>query len=70
MGVKTTVSALSYANSHVAAATVAGQNVTSLHREILLQTNELIRNLNILVGQMQVGDSNIATINAQIAALS
>jgi hypothetical protein len=53
-----------------AAATTAAQNVDSLHREILLQCGELTRNLNILLGTMQVGDANITTINAQIAALS
>jgi hypothetical protein len=70
MGVKTTVASVTYAANHIAAATTAGQNVTSLQKEILLQTQELIRNLQILVGQMQAGDPNIATINAQIAALS
>jgi hypothetical protein len=70
MGVKTVVAALNYAASHRAAATAVAQNVDSLHREILLQATDLMRDLQILVGSMQTGDSNIATVNAQIAALS
>ena len=64
------MASVSYSASHVATATKSAQNVTSLHNEIMLATNELIRNLNILVSTMQVGDPNIATVNAQIAALS
>jgi hypothetical protein len=37
MGVKTTMSGLSYAASHIAAAEKAGQAVPSLHQSILLQ---------------------------------
>jgi hypothetical protein len=69
MGVKTTVSGITYAANHRAAATAAAQNVDSQHREILLQATEMIRNLQILVATMQAGDPNIATINAQITAL-
>ena len=70
MGIKTTVAALTYAANHKAAAAVAAQNVNSMHREILLQAGELIKNLQILVATMIPGDPNIATINAQITALS
>jgi hypothetical protein len=70
MGVKATVAGLTYAASHRAAATTVAQNVDSLHREILLQATELIRSLQILLATMQGGDPNIATINAQITALS
>jgi hypothetical protein len=70
MGVKSTITALTYAASHRAAATIAAQNVDSLQKEIRLQATELIRDLNILVSTMQTGDSNIATVNAQITALS
>jgi hypothetical protein len=45
MGVKTTMASVSYSASHVATATKSAQNVTSLHNEIMLATNELIRNL-------------------------
>jgi hypothetical protein len=69
MGIKTTVSGLTYAANHRAAATTAAQNVDSLHREILLQCNELARSLTILVATMQTGDPNITVINNQIAAL-
>jgi hypothetical protein len=70
MGVKTTISGITYAANHRAAATTAAQNVDSLHREVLLQATELICNLQILVATMQAGDPNIATFNAQITALS
>jgi hypothetical protein len=70
MGVKTTMLGLTYAVSHIAAAQRSSQNVTSLHAEIQLQISELIRNLNLLVATAQTGDPNIATINAQISALS
>jgi hypothetical protein len=69
MGIKTSVSSLSYANNHVQAAVNLGQNVNSLHREILIKCVELTRDLQTLVATMQNGDPNIATVNAQIAAL-
>ena len=70
MGIKTTVSGLTYAGNHRAAALAVAQNVDSLHREILLQAGELTRNLQILVATMVAGDPNITTINAQITALA
>jgi hypothetical protein len=38
--------------------------------EIQLVLGELINDMKILVGSMQAGDPNIATLNAQITALS
>ena len=70
MGVKTTMSGLTYAANHIAAAQRASQNVTSLDSEIQLQISELVKNLNTLVATAQAGDPNIATINAQITVLS
>jgi hypothetical protein len=70
MGIKTTMAAVVYAANHITAATKAGQNVAGLHAEIQLRSTELIRDLNLLLSSMQAGDPNIATINAQISALS
>jgi hypothetical protein len=70
MGIKTTMAAVTYAANHVAAAEKAGQNVPGLHLSIQLRSTELLRDLNLLLSSMQTGDPNIATINAQIAALS
>jgi hypothetical protein len=53
MGVKTTISGLTYAATHRATATAAAQNVDSLHREIILQAQELTKNLQILVATMR-----------------
>jgi hypothetical protein len=50
--------------------TSSGQNVNSIHQEILLQISELTKNLTILVSSAQSGDPNITTINNQISALS
>jgi hypothetical protein len=61
---------LSYAANHVAAAQRSSQNVQSLHAEIQLQSTELLRNLILLLSTMQAGDQNIATVQAQITALS
>jgi hypothetical protein len=44
--------------------------VQSLHVGIQLQSIELLRNLNLLLSTMQAGDPNIATVQAQITALS
>jgi hypothetical protein len=60
---------MTYAANHVAAATKQSQNVQSLHSEIQLQCAELIRNLQLLLSQMQVGDANITVVQNQIAAL-
>jgi len=70
MGIKTTMSGLTYAAAHVAAAQRSSQNVASLHQEIQIQSVELLRNLNLLLSTMQAGDPNIATVQAQITALS
>jgi hypothetical protein len=70
VGIKTTMSGLTYPQSHVAAATKSAQNVSSLHNEIMLSIAELVINLNILLATMQPGDPNIATLQAQITALS
>ena len=69
MGIKTTLSGIVYAGSHTLAASKAGHNVTSIAADAQLQATELITTLRLLVSTMQTGDSNIATINAQIAAL-
>jgi hypothetical protein len=70
MGIKTTMSGLTYAANHVAAAQRSSQSVQSLHAAIQLQSTELLRNLNLLLSTMQAGDPNIATVQAQITALS
>ena len=70
MGIKTDMAALTYAANHVAAASKAGQSVSGLHAEIQLRSTELLRDLNALLATMQTGDPNIATVQAQIAALS
>jgi hypothetical protein len=69
-GIKTTMAGVAYRADHVAAATKAGQNVPGLHASIQLRSTELIRDLNLLLNSMQSGDPNIATISAQITALS
>jgi hypothetical protein len=61
---------VTYAANHVAAAEKVAQTVPSLHASNQLRCVELIRDLNLLVGTMQTGDGNIATVYAQIAALS
>jgi hypothetical protein len=70
MGIKTTMSSLSYAANHIAAATKAGQSVSGLHAQIQLRSTELLRDLNLLLATMQTGDPNITTLQAQITALS
>jgi hypothetical protein len=70
MGIKTTMAGLTYAANHVAAAQRSSQSVQSLHVGIQLQSIELLRNLNLLLSTMQAGDPNIATVQAQITALS
>jgi len=70
MGIKTTMSGLTYAANHIAAAEKSAQTMPSLHASVQLRCTELIRDLTLLVATMQTGDSNIATINAQITALS
>jgi hypothetical protein len=70
MDIKSTLVAVSYSTSHLAAATQAGHNVTSTHADVMLAINELTISLKRLVATMQTGDSNIATLNAQITALS
>jgi hypothetical protein len=69
-GIKTTMAAVIYRADHIAAATKAGQNVSGLHAAIQLRSTELLRDLNLLLSTMQTGDANIATIQAQITALS
>jgi hypothetical protein len=70
MGVKTTMTALSYAANHFSGAAKAGQDVNSLHYSILSGLTEVIGKMKTLVGEMTTGDGNIATVNAQITALS
>jgi hypothetical protein len=70
MGIKSTMASVSYAANHQAAARAAGRNVAEMHGTMLLRCSELVRDLNLLLGDMQNGDSNIATIQAQITALS
>jgi hypothetical protein len=70
MGVKTTMAGLTFASNHLAASTTKGQCVASMANEIQLVLGELINDMKILVGSMQAGDPNIATLNAQITALS
>jgi hypothetical protein len=70
MGIKTTMSGVTYAANHLAAATKAGQNVQGLHAQIQLRSTELLKDLNLLLSSMQSGDANIATVQAQITALS
>ena len=70
MGVKTTISATTYAAAHVTAAATAGHNVPSLNHAVLFRIDELVVDLKKLVATMQVGDPNIATITAQITALA
>ena len=70
MGIKTTMSGLTYAAAHIAAAQRSSQCVQSVHLAIQLQSTELLRNLNLLLSTMQAGDPNIATVQAQITALS
>lgn len=69
MGIKTTMAGISYAANHVAAATKAGHNVSSIANDAQLQCIELIRTLQLLVSTMQAGDPNITTVNNQITAL-
>jgi hypothetical protein len=70
MGIKTTMSAVTYAASHVAAAEKNAQTVSSLHNAVQLRCTELLRDLTLLLSTMQAGDPNIATVQAQITALS
>jgi hypothetical protein len=70
MGIKTTVAALNYSASHFPNAYKAGLDVSTLHQEILLLCSELSIKMKRMVNSMPNGDTNIATINAQISALS
>lgn len=70
MGIKTTMSGVTYATNHIAAAEKNAQTVSSLHNSVQLRCTELIRDLTLLLSTMQTGDPNITTIQNQITALS
>jgi len=70
MGVKTTVAAIVPAANHVTAARAAGHDIVSLQAEAKLKCDEAVVALRALLSTMQTGDGNIATVNAQITALS
>lgn len=69
-GIRTTMSTVVYRTDHVAAAHAVGQDPASIHSAIMLHCIELLRHLNLQLATMQTGDPNIATVTAQIAALS
>lgn len=70
MGVKATVSGLTFAANHITAARAAGHDLTSLQAEAKMKCDEAVVALRTLLATMQVGDGNITTINAQITALT
>ena len=70
MGVKTTLVATTLAPAHVAAAAAAGQSAGTINACVKAHIDECVVLLKALVAHMQVGDPNIATINAQITALA
>lgn len=70
MGIKTSTSAVVPAANHITAAKNGGRDVATLQREVLIKCDEAVVALRALLADMQTGDANIATINAQITALS
>jgi hypothetical protein len=70
MGLRATMQGITYAQSHIAAATAKSHNVTSIHTDVLLQASELTGSLQLLVSTMQNGDGNITVINSLISQLS
>jgi hypothetical protein len=71
VGIRTTMAGVVYSPGHLSAAQKASQDVASANSLVQLHCSELIRHLNVLLSSMPAGDTaNIATLNAQIAALS
>lgn len=70
MGVKASTAAVVPAANHVTAAKAGARDVTTLQKEALIKCDEAVVALRALLADMQNGDPNIATINAQITALS
>lgn len=70
MGVKATVAAVVPAANHVTTAKSGGRDVTTLQTEAKIKCDEAVVALRNLLADMQTGDGNIATIQAQITALS
>lgn len=70
MGVKTSVTAITPAVAHVAAARAGARDVVTLQAEVKSKIDELIVALKALQADMQAGDANITTINTQLTALA
>lgn len=70
MGVKATMTSMTFAGNHVTAARAAGHDLNSLQAEAKMKCDEAVVALRTLLATMQNGDGNIATVNAQITALS
>jgi hypothetical protein len=70
MGIKTIIIGMVFTPDHHAAAAKAAINLESLRNGAVLHLIESIAALKIMISQMPVGDPNIATISAQIGALS
>jgi hypothetical protein len=59
-----------FTTDHVTAAANAAHDLRSLQCAIALKIAEVVNDLRLLASQMQVSDSNIATISAAITKLS
>jgi hypothetical protein len=71
VGIKTTMAGVTYSAAHLANAQKVSQDVASANSLVQLHCTELIRHLNVLLATTPAADTaNIATLNAQIAALS
>lgn len=70
MGVKSTITAVVPAANHIAAAKSGGRDVTTLQQEVKIKCDEAVIAMRTLLADMVTGDGNIATIQAQITALS
>jgi hypothetical protein len=71
VGIRTTMAGVVYSAGHLSAAQKASQDVASASSLVALHCNELIKHLGVLLASCPAGDTaNIATLNAQITALS
>jgi hypothetical protein len=70
-GIKTTMAGVQFSAGHIQNAQKVSQDVASASSLVALHCNELIKHLGVLLASCPAGDTaNIATLNAQIAALS
>jgi hypothetical protein len=73
MGVKSSIAAIVPTATHITASQLSGRNPTVLHAQAQQQIVDVINALKQVVADMTKGnpsDPNIATLTAQITALS